>query len=75
MVCFKTSRPEGDSLEHRFLDLCGNLIANGKISVDSEIHNNDIDVAYVDISNACHNKLRVIVYTKSFALQLFNIVV
>lgn len=69
MVYFKISEPTNDSLEHQFLQLCRNLIANSTISVDSEFHNNDIEdinVAYVDISDAYHNKLRVVVYTKDF---------
>lgn len=46
-----------------------NLIVKGTVSVDSEFHNNDIEdinVAYMDISDAYHNKLRVVVYTKDF---------
>lgn len=69
MVCFKISEPTNDSLEHQFLHLCRNLIANGTISIDSEFHDKDIEdinVAYVDISDAYHNKLRVVVYTKDF---------
>lgn len=69
MVYFKINEPTKDSLEHQFLHLCRNLIANGTISVDSEFHNNDIEdiiVAYVDITDAYHNKLRVVVYTKDF---------
>ena len=41
----------------------------GTVSVDYEFYNNDIEdinVAYMDISDAYHNKLRVVVYTKAF---------
>lgn len=69
MVYFKISEPTNYSLEHQFFHLCRNLIANGTIFVDSELHNNDIEdinVAYVDISDTYHNKLCMVVYTKDF---------
>lgn len=69
MVYFKINEPTNDSLEHQFLQICKNLIANGIISVDSKFLNNDIEdvnLAYVDISDVYHNKLRVVVYTRDF---------
>lgn len=67
IVNFKINNPTSDSLEHQFLHLCRNLITNSTISVDSEFHNNDnANVAYVDITDAYHNKLRVVIYTNDF---------
>lgn len=69
MVCFKINKPTEDLLEHQFLQIYRNLIAKGTIFVDFKFHNNyieDINIAYVDISDAYHNKLRAVVYTKHF---------
>lgn len=69
MVYFKIRETTENSLEQQLLHLCRNLIANSTISVDSVFHNNeiqDINVAYLDISDAYHNKLCIVVYTKDF---------
>ena len=69
MVYFKINEPTDDSLEHQFLHLCRNLIANNTISIESEFRDRDVEdtsVAYVDITDMYHNKLRVVVYSKDF---------
>ena len=69
MVCFKIKEPTGDSLEHQFIHLCKNLIANNTISIETEFRDSNIEdanVIYVEITDAYHNKLRVVVYTKEF---------
>jgi len=68
MVYFKIKEPTNDSLEHQFIHLCKNFIANNTISIESEFRDRnieDIKVTYVDITDVYHNKFRV-VYTKEF---------
>ncbi len=69
MVYFRIKEPTNDSLEHQFIHLCKNLIANNTVSIESEFRDRsieEINVTYVDITDVYHNKLRVVVHTKEF---------
>ena len=69
MVYFRLTEPTEETLEHRFIRLCKNLIANNTISIESEFRDHNVEnmsVVYVDITDRYHNKLRVVVYTKDF---------